>query len=429
MPDAPATIAPPSEPAPRYTPREESQFTLCKVCNSAALPHSRFCESHQDRVAPEVQRRRRRIRRLDVILLLLLTVVLVGYPKIKGQMLHTIGVSTGPNESQGLMEDFHTLLVWLGVASKRDKGSNDLVASIRSALTSGGETTPPDMEAILQRAEANSEPLSLDEVIERLEGTSGAQRMGLSSAQMARLQALKGSKDPASAKAAGATDNRPAASQAAPAVAAVLARCGNGVVDPGEQCDGTALGGATCTSLGFSGDCDQPDACVHTGLSCLGNCRFDFSGCTSESQAAAQRFVDQGNGTATDRLTGLTWELKCTDAQCAERHQVLSAVGWQSAASEWIAALNAEKFAGHNDWRLPTLEELRTLLAAVPPCPTEPCAVAAWPRNSTAPEGYWSSTTFSIDKHRAWAVSFRDGDVYTAEKGDKLHVRAVRQGS
>ena len=30
--------------------------------------------------------------------------------------------------------------------------------------------------------------------------------------------------------------------------------CGNGVVDGTEACDGTATGGATCTSLGFGDD-------------------------------------------------------------------------------------------------------------------------------------------------------------------------------
>ena len=40
--------------------------------------------------------------------------------------------------------------------------------------------------------------------------------------------------------------------------------------DPGEQCDGSDLGGATCASLGFTGGT----------LSCNTNCVFDTSGCT-----------------------------------------------------------------------------------------------------------------------------------------------------
>lgn len=46
--------------------------------------------------------------------------------------------------------------------------------------------------------------------------------------------------------------------------------CGNGIVDPGEECDGNDLGGSDCVSLGFAGGV----------LACGSNCTFDTSGCT-----------------------------------------------------------------------------------------------------------------------------------------------------
>jgi hypothetical protein len=213
-----------------------------------------------------------------------------------------------------------------------------------------------------------------------------------------------------------------------PALAA-LARCGNGIIEPGEECDGPTLGDASCRSLGFSGDCGQDGACVRPGLACLRSCRFDYAGCTTANEAALQRIVSNGNGTATDRLTGLMWEQKCSELTCPDQHQVAATLGWRSSATEWVNALNEQRFAGHDDWRLPSLEELRTLLAVVPPCTAEPCAGSAWPRHETAAAGYWSSTTFAVDTGRAWAVSFGDGEVYTAEKSGALHVRAVRRGS
>lgn len=410
---------------------EESPASMpCKSCNKAALPQSNFCEDHQYEAQPQ-RRRKRRIQRLDVILIVILLGLVFGYPRIKGWLKRATG-DLDERVQSSLLEEVEQLLGFGGEASKHDNNPKGLAATIRQALTEGGETTPDAVEKMLDRAESGGEQLSLDEIIDRLNAPSGGKTTGLSSAQQARLRSLKSGGAP-SAKVASAPAAPAQVAQVAqvalPAPAVMLAHCGNGVIDAGEQCDGSVLGGATCASLGFSGNCDQSDACVHPGLACLSNCMFDYSGCTAETQAAAQRFVDRGNGTATDRLTGLTWELKCVEPQCAERHNVLVAVPWHDAAIDWVNALNTEQYAGHNDWRLPTIEELRTLLAAVPPCPTEPCAMTAWPRNRTAAAGYWSSTTFSVDQHRAWAVSFRDGDVYTAEKSDKLHIRAVRQGS
>jgi hypothetical protein len=44
--------------------------------------------------------------------------------------------------------------------------------------------------------------------------------------------------------------------------------CGNGGLDPGEQCDGSNLDGQTCQSLGFGG-----------GTLACSNCAFDTSRC------------------------------------------------------------------------------------------------------------------------------------------------------
>jgi len=56
--------------------------------------------------------------------------------------------------------------------------------------------------------------------------------------------------------------------------------CGNGVLDPGELCDGSDLNGSTCAGFGYSG----------AGfLACSGLCVFDVSQCRL-GQAPAPSF-------------------------------------------------------------------------------------------------------------------------------------------
>jgi len=62
-------------------------------------------------------------------------------------------------------------------------------------------------------------------------------------------------------------------------------------------------------------------------------------------------FVDNGDGTITDRTTGLMWE----------RSGSPSAMRYRS-AERYVSRLNKEKFSGYQDWRIPTTEELASLL-------------------------------------------------------------------
>jgi hypothetical protein len=50
--------------------------------------------------------------------------------------------------------------------------------------------------------------------------------------------------------------------------------CGNGAIDPGEQCDGAALGGASCMALGWD----------HGALDCAIDCQFAVDDCANDPQ-------------------------------------------------------------------------------------------------------------------------------------------------
>lgn len=95
---------------------------------------------------------------------------------------------------------------------------------------------------------------------------------------------------------------------------------------------------------------------------------------------------------------------------------------WQDAFG-YIGVLNRESYLGYNDWRLPTVKELVTIVdyKSVEPAVDKnkfPCINSAI---------YWSSTPDISCKDEAWSVSFIYGDVHShVNKKFKYHVIAVR---
>jgi molybdopterin-guanine dinucleotide biosynthesis protein len=62
-------------------------------------------------------------------------------------------------------------------------------------------------------------------------------------------------------------------------------------------------------------------------------------------------FVDNKDGTITDRATGLIWQKSGSLSSTDNRK-----------ANEYLDELNKQRFAGYSDWRMPTIEELASLL-------------------------------------------------------------------
>ncbi|NVB84740.1 MAG: hypothetical protein HOV81_40595 [Kofleriaceae bacterium] len=59
--------------------------------------------------------------------------------------------------------------------------------------------------------------------------------------------------------------------------ACTLASCGNGVVEEGEACDGADLGSGTCSSIGYDGG----------AIACSADCAYDVTACCSDTCATA----------------------------------------------------------------------------------------------------------------------------------------------
>jgi hypothetical protein len=173
----------------------------------------------------------------------------------------------------------------------------------------------------------------------------------------------------------------------------------------------------------------------------VSKCRVKYTGTWAKLQAkaalagslcTAARFVDNLNGTVTDNLTGLVWEKKTNDATVHDEHNVYTWSNTGTAAdgtafTVFLSSLNSGGcFAGQCDWRLPSRDELQTVLLEPYPCATSACidAIFGW----TQPNYYWSATSGPFPAG-AWFVIFSTGFVGGGgNKTDGLYVRGVRGG-
>ncbi len=122
---------------------------------------------------------------------------------------------------------------------------------------------------------------------------------------------------------------------------------------------------------------------------------------------------DFGGAAVLDKETQLVWEQAPT---------ALTPI--------WISALSicsSEAVGGRKGWRLPTVQELASLIdpTIVPPGPTLP---PGHPFDNVQSSFYWSATTVAINTAFARAVNFEDGLVGFGDKADPAHVWCVRGG-
>ncbi len=133
-----------------------------------------------------------------------------------------------------------------------------------------------------------------------------------------------------------------------------------------------------------------------------------------------------GGAMVKDNVTGLIWENKTTDGSI---HDTSKEYNWNDAQSVFIKQLNSSRFGGYNDWRLPTIRELYSI---VDYSRHEPSIDTRYFPN-TQSYFYWASSKkdFSGDTvvlSFSRCLGFGAGDSNEYGGSGNLHVRAVRGG-
>ena len=128
-------------------------------------------------------------------------------------------------------------------------------------------------------------------------------------------------------------------------------------------------------------------------------------------QLVEHRYWVANDGTVTDQQTRLMWMLSALEGTFTFQ-----------AAQQATQNLNAKNgFAGHTDWRVPSQDELLSLVVEgdYPSICQEafPDTPAGW---------FWTSTPYTENASCAWTIYFGYGGVYVSDQYYFNHVRLVR---
>ncbi len=166
--------------------------------------------------------------------------------------------------------------------------------------------------------------------------------------------------------------------------------------------------------------------------------KLDASGTALEASEAQWAMVR-------DNVTGLIWEVKTTDGTI---HDINNMYTWYDSNPEtngdnpgtngdgtdtedFINTLNSSAFGGHTDWRLPSANELLSIVDYGKCDPALDTVFFPYAYHSSEDAtSFWTSNTDikTLPSNTAFSVNLRYGYSITYDKTSALYIRAVRNG-
>lgn len=130
-------------------------------------------------------------------------------------------------------------------------------------------------------------------------------------------------------------------------------------------------------------------------------------------------FIDNGDGTVTHQRTQLTWK------RCAEGQTWTGTTcdGFATVFDQNTVMTTSASYAGHSDWRAPTMQELLSIAEESAYRPA--INATLFPNTPTA--YFWSSEIVDADNaNLAWGVEFGWGSIFREIRSNGYRLRLVR---
>ncbi|MGI9211672.1 MAG: DUF1566 domain-containing protein [Methylococcaceae bacterium] len=128
-----------------------------------------------------------------------------------------------------------------------------------------------------------------------------------------------------------------------------------------------------------------------------------------------------------DNVTGLIWEVKTVGGlRDWQKTYTNYSTNRSGNTSNFVQAVNAAGLCGSSDWRLPTADELHSLVDYGIPSPGPTIDSDYFP--NTVQGWFWSSSPYAGNSSGAWVVNFDVGYVGYSYRDVTIAVRLVRGG-